>query len=169
MRLNNFSPYEEFTLTTDLRPEEISERFKVNIEPIKDFRFMVFKMSKKLYEGEISDNQFVMNRILRATSYKILIWGHILTQEEQTLIKIKMEYELHVKAMNMALIFVLSGICLLCLTLGIKAGSVILSLAGFGFFLIFYLLKKLSLSFREECNDAKKFLERLFEAKETAI
>ncbi len=58
-----FIPYENYYLTTDLTPEEVSRRLSLNIEPPK---ITFFNLNRKsLYEGYITNGKFEISRIIR--------------------------------------------------------------------------------------------------------
>ncbi len=65
MRMKHFFPYEKYLLTTKMPISEVNKRLEDNIEPINIFRSLHSRRNPdKPYEGEMIDNELVINRII---------------------------------------------------------------------------------------------------------
>lgn len=94
-----FLPFDNFTITTNLNPEQVSEKLSNVIEPPKRFRSSGIwsKPPSKPYEGRISGYNFRINKIINyRNSFLPIIEGRICPDIIGCQIKIKMQLHITV-------------------------------------------------------------------------
>ena len=77
MNIKKYLPYENYLLTTKLSIDEIRKRILDNIEPKKKYSLFETYNSTKVYEEELFNNIFKLNRIIvkRQDSFTPVITG----------------------------------------------------------------------------------------------
>jgi hypothetical protein len=159
-----FLPTENITYKTKLKEDEIIKRLSDNIEPKKTFRGGFFGSgSSKLYEGQINNHTFDINRIINyRNSFLPRINGIIEKSNEGTTIKVKMR--LHA--------FVIIFLCIWGGAVGLGCISVLTQAFGgseldsvtmipFGMLIFMYILTMGG--FKSESSRSKKDLQTIFE------
>lgn len=162
-----FLPFDTFTITTNLNPEQVSEKLSNAIEPPKRLRSYDIwaKQPSKQYEGRISGYNFRINKIINyRNSFLPIIEGTICPDIIGCQIKIQMK--LHIAVIIFMLFWFgnlipISLSFLAAMIADHKVGP-ILGLAPLGMGLFAYLL--CMSSFNIEAKHAKDFLYELFQS-----
>ncbi len=172
MNLKTILPYENYTITTHLKPEEIVEKLIANVQPKREISFS-FKPVQitKLYEGAVYKTGFRISRCIDyRNSFLPEISGSYSTFLGKTDINISMRLFTLVKVFAILWLGVVGVICL-----GTILAYIFLSntqskiqfspaiLVPFGMFIFGSLL--FTIPFKIESKKAKEFLDKLFEAK----
>jgi hypothetical protein len=163
----NLLPYEKYILRTQLSVEEIRDRLISNVQPYKFFR--LWDAGDKLYEGEVFQDGFIINRVPLARRYsKPVIIGAIRNSETERELVIRMK----MNPILLAFMSIWLGIMAL-LGITVFAGQIIdgrspaVSLIPFGMFAFGYGM--MIFPFNYERNRSKKFLADLLEGEELVI
>jgi len=160
MNLKIFLPFEDYTLTTTLKVEEVSKRLEEKIRPkrrLKDFFYG--DANRKPYEGYILINDFKISRIIGyKNSFLPVISGLIYNVSGKTHIKVEMKIIPYVLIPTALVIAVLT-----MASIFIK-GFIFSSPFPFLFPLISYLV--IYFAFKIESTMSKKFLAKLLEAEQ---
>ncbi|NEQ53189.1 MAG: hypothetical protein F6K11_24140 [Leptolyngbya sp. SIO3F4] len=161
-----YLPFENITYKTQLDPDEILKRLSEVIEPKKTIRMkgMFGNNNHKPYEGRISKNIFIINRIITyRNSFIPTIKGIIEKDNDGTKIHVKMR--LHEVAMVFMFIwFGGVGIALLIFLVSMFNDQHFepIILIPFGMLIFGYVL--VTAGFKYESIKSKKYLTQLFEA-----
>jgi hypothetical protein len=162
MNFKIFLPVEDYTLTTNLKVEEVNRRLSQRIRPkrkLKDFFFG--DNSNKPYEGYILINDFEMSRIIwYRNSFLPLIKGLIYSADGKTYIKVKMKILSWVLVPTVIVIGVLTVVSFV--TYRIPNIFMFNRQFAFLFPLVSYLV--IYFAFKIESRISTKFLEKLLEA-----
>lgn len=168
-----FLPFENYVLMIKLSADEVYKRLFDNIEAKKGLRFFSFNhRSTKPYEGEISGNMFIINRIIDyRNSFRPVITGQISTFAGQTQINVKMGLSIPVLIFISFWLGTLGLVCMGMLLIGLLQIKEILQqgfppelLIPFGMFIFGYLV--IYIAFKVESIKSKEFLATLLDAEE---
>ena len=162
-----YLPFEKYTLSILISPEEAKRRLLDNLEPERNVLY-IMKNSTKPYTGTISADGFAISRIIRyRNSFLPVIKGRFMNDKNRTTVLITMRPPIFV------LIFMsiwTSGVLLACvatLAVLIDPGKNKFSpaeLIPFGMLLFGYGL--VTIGFKTESIKSKKFLSDLFDGNE---
>ncbi|MFT3705337.1 MAG: hypothetical protein QM802_23415 [Agriterribacter sp.] len=172
MNLKKLLPMEKYVLSTQLSAEEIRQRVADNIEP-EDNSFFVYytRIPQKMYEGEITNNDFSMRRITVDPDLSPSISGHIKSYNGHT------EVNIGIGPDTWTIIFACAWLAMMIYASisqhfllapnfqdAIKNGLLSRVAILFTGFVLMYIL--VIFSFRKESRKSKKFLADLFEGRE---
>jgi hypothetical protein len=162
-----FLPFDNFTITTNLNPEQVSEKLSNVIEPPKRFRNSGIwaKPPSKLYEGKISGYNFRINKIINyRNSFLPIIEGRICPDIIGCQIKIKMQ--LHMTVMIFMLFWLgnllPTALSFIVAMIADNTINPLMGLAPLGMCLFAYIL--CMSGFNWEAKNAKKFFYELFQS-----
>ena len=160
-----YLPAEDITFQSKLKEAELLQRLEDSIEPVKAFRFGLFKRSEtKPYQGKIVGHSFNISRIIGyRNSFLPQISGNIENTFDGSLIKVKMR--LHVAVLVFMCIWagIVGAVGFLFLSQAFGSTDFDpMTLIPLGMLVVFYVV--IMLAFKYESKQSKADLQSLFEA-----
>ncbi|MFT3982079.1 MAG: hypothetical protein QM687_16545 [Ferruginibacter sp.] len=174
MNLQQFLPFEKYTLTTKLSETAIRERLANNVQPRRGMFSYAGDRSGRPYEGTMNGNLFTISRIIQhRNSFLPVINGEISSFLGQTEIRIRMGLDGFVKVFIILWLSFAGLACIVTSAVLIAKPAAIFKndfpigmLVPFFLFIFGFLL--MLLLFKYESKKSRAFLAGLFEAKEEA-
>lgn len=150
-------PYDNFIFESRLTQDEVLERLKSVIEPKKTFRF---KFSEKSFEGNLSNHEFQLRRIIKyQNSFLPRINGRITKLGNRTIIETN--FRLHTAVLIFLIIW--------CTIVSIGFFGVLSTnnwdMIAFPLGMLLFAYGLTTIAFKVESNIAKKKLKNLLEAR----
>ena len=171
MNLKTILPFENYTIITHLKAEEIVEKLIANVQPTRGSSFTLNPVEiTKRYEGEVYKNGFKIKRCIDyRNSFIPEISGSFSTIATNTEINISMRLFTIVKLFAIVWLGLVGLVCVGILLSHFfvadnlaKIQFVPITLIPFGMFIFGCLL--FTIPFKIESYKAKHFLSKLFEA-----
>lgn len=170
MDLKKLLPFENYTLTTRLTPQEVCQRISDNTGPQRTFASFFERSNpiSKPYEGFVGRNIFKIKRVISyRNSFMPVISGYVYTEREKTHVKIEMKIiQWALIFVSVALVLIIAGTFFMNTVFSSTQPDTIFNNFIFSSFrlvlpLVFILV--ILISFKIESRIAKRFLAKLLE------
>lgn len=158
-------PTENFTINTSLTKDEVITKLNEVVEPYKAGYLPYHDGGDKPYEGEVTNDTFKINRIIKyRNSFIPKISGQVFSEEKGTGIKIKMRLNMAVIVFSIFLALFDIAFIIILTVAGVYSEideSTIFFLLFPGLFLVFGYAMLMG-CFKYESIKSKKFFKELF-------